>query len=184
MKNNERYFKVIGNDPILEEYTGKTYPLKNTKGDFIRLTVDDMTISFLNSEVEEVFNQEEEEATTTPASEHNRVFSTGSQRDNDDHKPLVNHLAPYLRLRYGYHLRKGAGHYGKGNWKLGQPKETAIESLNRHLALYELNDQLGLQQDEDHLSAMIFNIKLILENEQKQGIQPDHFFKLKHEAKK
>jgi hypothetical protein len=122
--------------------------------------------------------------TTTPASESNRVFSTGSQRDNDDHKPLVNHLAPYLRLRYGYHLRKGANHYGKGNWKLGQPKETAIESLNRHLALYELNDQLGKEQDEDHLAAMIFNIKLIMENEQKAGIQVDHFFKLKHEAKK
>jgi len=109
----------------------------------------------------------------------NRIFESGSQRDNDEHKPLVNHLAPYLRLRYGYHLRKGANHYGKGNWKLGQPKETALESLNRHLALYELNDQLGKEQDEDHLSAMIFNIKLIMENEQKAGITTDHFFKLK-----
>ena len=109
----------------------------------------------------------------------NRIFESGSQRDNDDNKPSVNHLAPYLRLRYGYHLRKGANHYGKGNWKLGQPQETAIESLNRHLAYYELNDQLGLPQDEDHLSAMIFNIKLIMENEQKAGITTDHFFKLK-----
>ena len=100
-----------------------------------------------------------------------RVFDSGSKRDNDSSKPLVNHLDPYVRLRYGYLLRQGANKYGKNNWKLGQPTEAALESLHRHLAKFELGDV-----SEDHLSAIIFNIQLIMKNEEKQGVQPDHYF--------
>ena len=100
-----------------------------------------------------------------------RVFDSGSKRDNDSNKPLVNHLDPYVRLRYGYLLRQGANKYGKNNWKLGQPTETALESLHRHLAKFELGDV-----SEDHLSAIIFNVQIIMKNEEKQGVQPDHYF--------
>lgn len=100
-----------------------------------------------------------------------RVFDSGSKRDDDSGKPLVNHLDPYVRLRYGYLLRQGANKYGKNNWKLGQPTETALESLHRHLAKFELGDV-----DEDHLSAIIFNVQLIMKNEEKQGVKPDHYF--------
>ena len=100
-----------------------------------------------------------------------RVFDSGSKRDNDSNKPLVNHLDPYVRLRYGYLLRQGANKYGKNNWKLGQPTEAALESLHRHLAKFELGDV-----SEDHLSAIIFNVQLIMKNEEKQGVQPDHYF--------
>lgn len=100
-----------------------------------------------------------------------RVFESGSQRDDDTNKPLVNHLDPYVRLRYGYLLREGANKYGKNNWRLGQPTETALESLHRHLAKFELGCV-----DEDHLSAIIFNVQLIMKNEEKQGVKPDHFF--------
>jgi len=177
MKNNERYFKVLKeNSGGLKGYHGNIYPMTGFSENKIYLKVDGLygETGFLISEVEEVLEHSiQMNGITTPASEANnvttsRTFESGSKRDNDDHKPLVNHLAPYLRLRYGYHLRKGANHYGKGNWKLGQPKETAIESLNRHLAYYEL----------------IFNIKLILENEQKAGIAVDHFFKLTNDTKK
>ena len=103
--------------------------------------------------------------------EDNRTFESGSKRDKDDDKPLVNHLDAYTRLRFGYLLRKGSNHYGKNNWKKGQPDEAAIESLNRHLALYELGDR-----SEDHLSSIIFNAQLIMMNEQKEGIKPNHYY--------
>jgi hypothetical protein len=104
----------------------------------------------------------------------NRVFDTGSQRDDDSNKPLVNHLTAYLRLRFGYLLREGANKYGKNNWQKGQPDETALESLHRHLAKYELGDR-----SEDHLSAIIFNVQLIMMNEEKEGIEINEYYKEK-----
>jgi len=106
-----------------------------------------------------------------------RVFDTGSQRDNDTNKPLPNHLDAYVRLRYGYLLRYGANHYDKGNWRKGQPTEAALESLHRHLAKFEMNLYNGVEQDEDHLSAIIFGIQLIMKNEEKEGISTDHYYK-------
>lgn len=107
----------------------------------------------------------------------NRVFESGSQRDNDDNKPLPNHLDAYVRMRYGYLLRHGANHYDKGNWRKGQPTEIALESLHRHLAKFEMNLNNGVEQDEDHLSAIIFGCQLIMKNEEKAGINVDHYYK-------
>ena len=118
-------------------------------------------------------------STTQPISSNTRQFETGSVRDDDSEKPLVNHLHPYTRLRFGYLLRMGANKYGKGNWRLGQPNETALESLHRHLAKYEMGDT-----SEDHLSAIIFNVQLILLNEMKDGVEPDNYFKKHLEDKK
>ena len=101
-----------------------------------------------------------------------RVFETGSQRDDDTNKPLPNHLDAYVRMRFGYLLREGGNKYGIGNWRKGQPTETALESLHRHLAKYELGDI-----SEDHLSAIIFNVQLIMKNEQKDGLSVDYFYK-------
>ena len=108
---------------------------------------------------------------------NNRVFETGSQRDNDTNKSLPNHLDAYVRMRYGYLLRHGANHYDKGNWRKGQPTEAALESLHRHLAKFEINYYNGVEQDEDHLSAIIFNVQLIMKNEEKEGISVDHYYK-------
>lgn len=105
-----------------------------------------------------------------------REFETGSRRDSDIGKPLVNHLSPYLRLRVGYHMRLGAMKYDKGNWRKGQPTEVALESLHRHLAKWELNHEQGVEQDECHLSACIFNIMLIMQNEQKDGVPADYYY--------
>jgi hypothetical protein len=107
-------------------------------------------------------------------SSSSRVFESGSKRDDDSDKPLVNHLSAYLRLRFGYLLRMGANKYGKNNWRKGQPTEAALESLHRHLAKYEVGDRT-----EDHLAALIFNVQLIMENEQKEGIQVDNYYKQK-----
>lgn len=108
---------------------------------------------------------------------NNRVFETGSQRDNDTNKSLPNHLDAYVRMRYGYLLRHGANHYDKGNWRKGQPTEAALESLHRHLAKFEINYYNGVEQDEDHLSAIIFGVQLIMKNEEREGINVDHYYK-------
>jgi len=100
-----------------------------------------------------------------------RVFESGSQRDDDKNKPLPNHLDPYLRLRFGYLLRMGANRYGKNNWQLGQPDESSLESIHRHLAKYEMGDR-----SEDHLSAIIFGIQLIMKNEQTSGVEVDAYY--------
>lgn len=105
-----------------------------------------------------------------------RTFDSGSKRDDDSNKPLVNHLDAYVRLRFGYRLREGATKYDKGNWRKLQPVETCLESLHRHLALYELNMQNEVEQDEDHLVACLFNIMLIMKQEEKSGIKVDHYF--------
>jgi len=113
----------------------------------------------------------------TKAHTNKRVFDTGSQRDDDTDKPLPNHLDAYVRMRYGYLLRHGANHYDKGNWRKGQPTEAALESLHRHLAKFEMNLYNGVEQDEDHLSAIIFGCQLIMKNEEKEGIKTDHYYK-------
>jgi hypothetical protein len=117
-----------------------------------------------------------EEKTDNPIADYvkssKRVFESGSQRDDDTNKPLVNHLDAYVRLRFGYLLRMGANKYEKSNWQKGQPTEAAIESLHRHLAKYELGDD-----SEDHLACIIFNIQLIMKNEQKEGVSVDKYYK-------
>lgn len=116
-------------------------------------------------------------AIDTKAHTNKRVFDTGSQRDDDTNKPLPNHLDAYVRMRYGYLLRHGANHYDKGNWRKGQPTEAALESLHRHLAKFEMNLYNGVEQDEDHLSAIIFGCQLVMKNEEKEGIKTDHYYK-------
>jgi hypothetical protein len=116
-------------------------------------------------------------AIDTKTHTNKRVFDTGSQRDDDTNKPLPNHLDAYVRMRYGYLLRHGANHYDKGNWRKGQPTEAALESLHRHLAKFEMNLYNGVEQDEDHLSAIIFGCQLIMKNEEKEGINTDHYYK-------
>jgi len=60
-----------------------------------------------------------EEKTDNPIADYvkssKRVFESGSQRDDDTNKPLVNHLDAYVRLRFGYLLRMGANKYEKSN---------------------------------------------------------------------
>ena len=101
-----------------------------------------------------------------------RIFESGSKRDNDSDKPLTANLTAYTRLRYGYHMRKNANRYGKGNWELGQPDVVLLESIDRHLCQHMIGDR-----SEDHLSAMIFGIVMLMQNEQRNGIDVDKYYK-------
>jgi hypothetical protein len=102
-----------------------------------------------------------------------RVFETGAKRDSNYAKPFIHNLQGYTRLRFGYHTNLGARKYGDGNFLKGIPTPVALESLDRHLALYLVGDR-----SEDHLSAIIFNAQLCMLNERDEGMQSDHFYKI------
>lgn len=93
-----------------------------------------------------------------------------SKREDKSNKPLPNQLDAYTRMRYGQRCMLGAEKYDKENYKKPFPDSESIESLHRHLGKYELGDR-----SEDHLSAIIFNVQSIMLNEQRKGIEFDHY---------
>ncbi len=100
-----------------------------------------------------------------------RKFDTGAQRDSNASKPFIHTLLGYTRLRFGYHMNKGARKYGNFNFTKGIPTDCYLESLDRHLAMYMSGDRT-----EDHLSEIIFNAQGCMLNEEKEGIKANHFF--------
>lgn len=105
-----------------------------------------------------------------------RVFETGFRRDSDKGKPLTADLDPYLVQRFGYHMAHNAKFYPRGNWKKGQPTSSIEDSLDRHYQDYRQNRKFGHKTKEDHLSAMIFNIQMIMQNEEREGREPNYFY--------
>lgn len=174
--DKERLAKFWGKNPT-QEFNDMVESSIIREGDynyFITPEYGEMSNSLLAVEIAKA---KLSNAIDTKAHTNKRVFDTGSQRDDDTNKPLPNHLDAYVRMRYGYLLRHGANHYDKGNWRKGQPTEAALESLHRHLAKFEMNLYNGVEQDEDHLSAIIFGCQLIMKNEEKEGIKTDHYYK-------
>jgi len=89
-------------------------------------------------------------------------FETGSVRDLETDKldwTLVRAFHPAL-VRFAAHLMKGAGKYGRHNWRKGQSLARAERSMERHLAAY-----MNGERDEDHLAALVFNAFLIQDHE-------------------
>ena len=95
-------------------------------------------------------------------------FETGSQRDTNNGKPRFDLMTPFIKKRLGELLRKGAEHYGSNNWLLGQPSSRYWESFTRHSQKYEMGET-----DEDHLSAMIWNLCGIMHNEEVAGTETE-----------
>ena len=80
-------------------------------------------------------------------------FPTGSLRDTQDGKARYD-LIPIIPLeRLAKHYANGAKKYGEHNWTKGQPLSRYLASCERHLnAIKEGKD------DEDHVSAAVFNL--------------------------
>ena len=92
-------------------------------------------------------------------------FSTGSRRDTQSGKPRPDLISPLLKIAVGNHLMLGAIKYSEGNWSKGQPSSRYAESLERHL----VEASLGLE-DEDHLSAIVFNAMGLIHNREMKAM--------------
>ena len=109
-----------------------------------------------------------------------RRFTSGARRDSNYGKPNVHDMQGYTLLRFGYHMELGEQNYGEGNYLKGIPDEVAKESLARHYANVMSGDD-----KEDNLSAIIFGCQLLMLNQEKRGIAPDHYYnKIKGDSTK
>lgn len=101
------------------------------------------------------------------------TFSSGAVRDNPEGKPPMELLPMDLLARVSVHYGLGAKKYGANNWRRGQSVKHCIASVMRHLMKY----QMGME-DEDHLSAIVFNVLSIMNVEvYHKGEEVDDFRK-------
>lgn len=78
----------------------------------------------------------------------NLMNFTDSQPINESFNPYT-----YALRRLSVHYQNGAVKYDKNNWRKGQPISRYFDSTKRHLWAYSEN-----KTDEDHLSAVLWNI--------------------------
>lgn len=91
-----------------------------------------------------------------------REFSTGSVRDNAEGKGRYDLIPAYPLKRLAKHYENGARKYGDNNWRKGQPLNQYLDSAIRHL----MNHMEG-NINEDHLSAVVWNLFGYMWTEQK-----------------
>lgn len=90
-----------------------------------------------------------------------REFDTGAVRDMAEGKGDMISLPWESVLRLSKHYEAGAKKYGRWNYQKGIPVSSFMDSAMRHLSKY-----LCGADDEDHLSAAVFNIlgAMLMEN--------------------
>ena len=84
-----------------------------------------------------------------------KQFSTGMQRDSGD-KIQYDLIPQFIIDRMADHLTKGAKKYSSRNWEKAETEEELerfIASAERHF-----NAWASGETDEDHVSALIFNL--------------------------
>jgi len=91
-------------------------------------------------------------------------YASGAVRDTNEGKIRWDLLPIECLKRIAEHYTKGAKKYDDNNWKKGMPTKRFIESAWRHWGEYLLGET-----EEDHLSAVVFNIFGIMWNEEKNG---------------
>ena len=82
-----------------------------------------------------------------------RQFDTGAQRDNDVGKPKMSLIPTEELVRVMQHYRNGGAKYGENNWKNGMTTSVFYDSAQRHLLKWWMGEE-----DEDHLSAVVWNV--------------------------
>ena len=99
-----------------------------------------------------------------------RSFDSGAIRDNDSTKPdFIETVSWTAFRRFGEYMTGKKSRYGSGNFKKGIPVESYEQSLVRHLQKYLENkyEQGVCEVNEDHLSAMVFNVFGIIHEEER-----------------
>ena len=83
-------------------------------------------------------------------------YGSGMRRDTQSGKPMYNLIDKTFLYRLAVHMAKGAEKYGRDNWRLANSQEELErfeESALRHMMQW-----LNGDTDEDHMSAIAFNI--------------------------
>lgn len=97
-------------------------------------------------------------------------FATGAIRDSQKNKEdYIETISWRAMKRYAQYMTSKKTKYGSGNFKKGIPIESYEQSLVRHLQKYLENkyEKGQVEKDEDHLSAMVFNLFGIMHEEGK-----------------
>ena len=117
-----------------------------------------------HDEIFKEFEGEEVKKFTIKDSGKREEYESGAVRDTNEGKIRYDLLPIECLKRVAEHYTKGAKKYNDNNWKKGIPTERFIESAFRHWAEYLLGET-----EEDHLSAVVFNIFGIMFNEERDG---------------
>ena len=102
------------------------------------------------------------------------TFKTGAIRDSQEGKPdFIETISFTAHHRYAKYMTEKKKKYGAGNFKKGIPSESYEASLLRHIDKYFRNkyENGNDEKDEDHLSAMRFNIDGLLHNEEQEKLK-------------
>lgn len=94
-----------------------------------------------------------------------KKYKSGALRDLEEGKIMWDLLPLEALKRVAQHYTTGAKKYAPNNWKKGVPSERFYRSALRHLIQYRLGEK-----DEDHLSAVVFNVLGIIYNEEVKGL--------------
>lgn len=100
-------------------------------------------------------------------------FKSGAIRDSQDGKiNFIETISYTAHNRYAKYMTEKQSKYGKGNFKKGIPIESYEKSLMRHIDKYFRNKYENGQDEinEDHLSAIIFNVYGIMHEEEQQKL--------------
>ncbi len=88
-------------------------------------------------------------------------YESGARRDNPEDKGMMDLVPPEALLRLSRWYEWGGLKYGYRNWERGMPISRYISAAIRHSLKY-----LAGCNDEDHLSAAVWNLLAIMHHEQ------------------
>jgi hypothetical protein len=90
------------------------------------------------------------------------VYPSGAQRDNREDKGRFDLIAMQGLFRLARLYEAGAKKYADRNWEQGMNISRYCDAAMRHLSKY-----ISGCDDEDHLSAVVFNVFAIMHHEEK-----------------
>lgn len=92
-----------------------------------------------------------------PQTNGNEALGTGAIREMNDGKGRFDLIEPELLFRLALHSEFGAKKYSERNWEKGIPASRCLNSAFRHLVKYQAG-----WDDEDHLTAVVWNLSAIM----------------------
>jgi hypothetical protein len=108
-----------------------------------------------------------------------RTFPTGATRDSEEGKlDYEGFLSPHVLQRFAVYMNKNrtqpdGSTRSSDNWQQGIPKDAYMKSLTRHFMevwMHHRDGQVGGEDMEDALCAMMFNVQGYLYELQKEQV--------------